>query len=113
MKAEAIYRGLRTPNGSLVTCDGKELQARIDLRKYSTTKFEWGHDGAGANQLALAIMADFCGDEMAMTLHQIFSRDIVASLGSSQWEMNSAMLIEWVRKNLKEQKQGAGTGNFV
>ena len=113
MKAEAIYRGLRTPNGALVTCDGKQLQTRTDLRKYSTTDFEWGHDGAGANQLALAILADFCGDDKAMDLHQTFSRDIVSSLGSMKWEMNSAMLIEWVRKALKEQKQGAGTGNFV
>jgi hypothetical protein len=113
MKAEAIYRGLRTPNGCLVTCDGKELPNRTDLRKYSTHTYEWGHEGGGSSQLSLAIIADFCGDDMAMQLHQDFTRDIVSALGANQWEINHIMLHEWVRKKLKEHKADAKPGHFI
>jgi hypothetical protein len=107
MKPEAIYRGIRTDKGCLVTCDNAELPARTDIRSLSNTGFEWGLESSGSGQLALAILADFCGDEQALDLYQDFQRDIIAPIGSSRWEMKAPMLIEWVRKRLKERKHDA------
>jgi len=115
MKPEATYRGIRTPNGCLVTCDNIELQARTDIRPISNIGFEWGLESSGSGQLALAILADFAGDDMAMNLYQEFQRDIIAPIGSSRWEMKAPMLIEWVRKKLKTMKDDdkAGVGSFI
>lgn len=115
MKPEATYRGIRTPNGCLVTCDNTELPARTDIRPLSNIGFEWGLESSGSGQLALAILADFCGDDMALELYQEFQRDIIAPIGSSRWEMKAPMLIEWVRKKLKTQKhdEKSGVGNFT
>jgi len=114
MKAEASYRGLRTPNGCLVTCDNVELPARTDIRPLSNTGYEWGLESSGSGQLALAILADFCGDDMALNLYQDFQRDIIAPIGSSRWEFKAPMLHEWIRNKLKEQKQETpATGNYT
>ena len=112
MKAEANYVGLRTPNGCLVTCDGKELPPRTDLRKHTSLGFDWGNMGSGAAQLSLAILSDFCGDEKALDLYESFKNDIISSLGAQRWEMNAPMLIDWVRRALKEHKRES-QGNFV
>lgn len=115
MKPEATYRGLRTPEGCLVTCDNVELPARTDIRPLSNVGFEWGLESAGSGQLALALLADFCGDDKALELYQDFQRDIIAPLGSSRWKMEAPMLIEWVRKKLKQKQQDnvRGAGNFT
>lgn len=114
MKPDSIYRGIRTPNGCLVTCDNAELPARTDIRPLCSTGFEWGLESSGSGQLSLAILADFCGDDQALDLYQDFQRDIIASIGSSRWELKSAMLIEWVRNRLKERKQDtSAVGNFT
>lgn len=112
MKVEANYRGLKTPNGNLVTCDAVQLQPRLDLRRLSPNGFEWGYENGGSGQLALAILADFAGDSIALDLYQKFQRDIISSLGSVQWNINAAMLHEWIRKALKEQKNDALPGNM-
>ena len=60
---------------SLVTvCDGQKsepLPLRLDLFNHSPTGFGWGYGGSGPAQLALALLADFLGDDdRAIRLHQ-------------------------------------------
>ena len=54
--------------GVRVTVDGRPLDPRLDLRVLSASGFEWGYDGGGPGQLALAILADqFPGASPALT----------------------------------------------
>ena len=48
------YRGGRSLEGAVVTVDGRPLPPRYDLKRLSSTGFEWTYEGAGPAQLALA-----------------------------------------------------------
>ena len=85
-----LYRGGRSLDGAEVSVDGKPLDPRYDLRRLSTTGFEWTYEGAGPAQLALALLADHLGDDrQALALYERFMRHLVAELDNS-WELTSA-----------------------
>ena len=51
---------------------------------HSPDGFQWGYEGSGPAQLALAILLDVTGDkERSIRLHQDFKRDKIATLGDS------------------------------
>lgn len=84
------YEGTRNLSGAVVTVDGAPLPPRFDLKKCSSTGFEWTYEGSGPAQLALAILADHLGDDpRALRLHERFMREVVASLANS-WRLTSA-----------------------
>jgi len=57
------------------------LPPRRDLANHSATGFAWGYQGSGPAQLALAILADYLGDdERALALHQVFKSKMIATL---------------------------------
>jgi len=85
-----IYQGSRQGGNVSVTKNGRPLQPRQDLQNHSPTGFEWGYEGSGPAQLALALLADYLrDDESALDLHQEFKRVIVANLPRSCWTLNS------------------------
>lgn len=84
------YRGDRTIDGVIVTVDGKPLDQRLDLKTLSLNGFEWSYEGVEPAQLALAILADYFGDDQkALTHYDIFMREIVANF-HNEWEMTEA-----------------------
>jgi hypothetical protein len=56
--AEKIYSGLRIKNKAYAFVNGNPLDLRLDLRNHSPDGVEWGYDGSGPHQLALAVTAD-------------------------------------------------------
>jgi hypothetical protein len=84
------YVGGRSLAGAEVTVDGKPLDPRFDLKRLSPTGFEWTYEGNGPAQLALALLADYLGDDArALALYDPFMRAVVAELDNS-WELTSA-----------------------
>lgn len=84
-----IYEGSRSLAGAVVTVDGRPLDPRLDLRRYSPAGFEWTYEGAGPKQLALALLADHLGDDAkALAQHEQFMREIVAFLDNA-WMLTS------------------------
>ena len=84
------YRGGRSLDGAVVTVDGRPLLPRYDLKRLSSTGFEWTYEGAGPAQLALALLADHLGDDaQALALCEPFMRRVVAELDNS-WELTAA-----------------------
>jgi len=84
------YRGARSLDGAVVTVDGARLDPRYDLKRLSPAGFEWTYEGAGPAQLALALLADHCGDDAkALAHYESFMRAVVAELDNS-WELSSA-----------------------
>ena len=68
---------------------GAELDPRLDLQAHSLTGFEWGYAGSGPAQLALALLADFLGDDAAaLRLYQPFKRATIARLQRPCWTLS-------------------------
>ena len=73
-----LYRG--SPDGKVIV-DGKTLDPRFDLRNHSPSGLSYGYGGSGPSQLALAILADFLGDDRkALVLYQPFKWRVIAQL---------------------------------
>jgi len=80
------YKGSREGYAVLVTVDLFPLNPRIDLWDYTPNGFEWGYDGRGPAQLALALLADCLGDDMeALRLHGDFKQAALVNLHFDQW----------------------------
>ena len=113
---DRTYHGLRGPDGIChVTVAvasailGRPLPPRLDLLNKSPTGFEWGYDGSGPAQLALALCADALGgsskgsagasrwnaaggdDAAALRLFQLFKSHVVSRLPRDEpWTLTSA-----------------------
>jgi hypothetical protein len=84
------FCGDRTIDGVKVTVDGKPLDQRLDLHRYTANGFEWSYEGPEPRQLALAILAAHLGDAaQAKVMVEPFMKAVVANFGN-EWEMTSA-----------------------
>jgi len=96
------YQGERGLEGAMVTVDGLPLPPRFDLRTFNRTGFEWTYSGPGPRQLALALLADYLGDDArALEMSGPFMHAVVAHLGNA-WVMTSDE-IEAALHNLEQQ----------
>jgi hypothetical protein len=85
-----MYSAQRNEHHELVvTVDGKALDPRLDLRCHSPDGFECGYGGSGPSQLALALLADCLGDEVALDRHHLFKWAVVAKLPEHRWTLTS------------------------
>jgi hypothetical protein len=83
------YEGKRTIDGLVVTVDGKRLDERYDVKRFTKYGFEWTYEGESPQQLALAILFDYLGDkDRAIRLSKPFMQDIVANL-DNDWTISS------------------------
>ncbi len=83
-----IYEGGRSLDGAVVTVDGKPLDPRFDLKVFSRAGFEWTYVGDGPRQTALALLADFLGDDQkALAATERFMRKVVAVLDNA-WRLS-------------------------
>jgi hypothetical protein len=84
------FCGDRTIDGIKVTVDGRPLDQRLDLHRYTANGFEWSYEGDEPRQLALAILAEHLNDPAsAPALVDPFMRSVVANF-DNEWEMTSA-----------------------
>ena len=98
------YEGRREGYAAIVTVDGRRLNPRRDLWNHSPSGFEWGYCGSGPAQLALAILADHCGnDEQALNFYQRFKWTVIAELPYRRWTLTSDQ-IDQVLRSLRERE---------
>jgi Family of unknown function (DUF6166) len=84
------FCGDRTIDGVVVTVDGRPLDQRLDLHRYTANGFEWSYEGEEPRQLSLAILAEHLSDAAAAkSLVEPFMKAVVANFGN-EWEMTSA-----------------------
>jgi uncharacterized protein DUF6166 len=89
-KPMKTFCGDRTIDGVKVTVDGKPLDQRLDLHRYTANGFEWSYEGPEPRQLSLAILAAHLDDAVqAKALVEPFMKAVVANFGND-WEMTSA-----------------------
>jgi hypothetical protein len=84
------FSGDRTIDGVKVWVDGRLLDQRLDLQRFTSNGFEWSYEGDEPRQLALAILAEHLNDGAgAKALVEPFMKAVVANFGN-EWEMTSA-----------------------
>ncbi len=72
-----------------MTVDGTPLDAQLSLQTFTDRGLEWGYEGDGPRQVALAILVQHIGDnDRALTLCEDFMLRVVANFGN-EWEMTS------------------------
>ena len=81
------YQGRRTIDGIMVTVDGKPLDKRYDLERFTDLGFEWSYEGDSPRQLALALLADCIGEDEASRLSKLFMTKVIAEL-DNDWQLS-------------------------
>jgi ethanolamine utilization protein EutQ (cupin superfamily) len=83
------YLGSRTIDGIVVSVDGRPLDERYDIRRFTNSGFEWTYNGDAPRQLALALLADHLGDaDKALELSAGFMKAKIADL-DNDWTLTS------------------------
>jgi hypothetical protein len=92
-----IYQGKRTIDGLVVTVDGQPLSEHYEVKRFTKFGFEWTYEGDSPQQLALAILADYLGDNVRATrLCAPFMKQIVANL-DNDWQLTGTEVDAAVR----------------
>lgn len=74
-------------------------EASQKLYNHSPDGFAWGYGGSGPAQLALAILLEIFGEEVALSHYQAFKNDIIAKQNSDQdLELAIQDVFAWVAK---------------
>lgn len=97
----ALYHGYRDSSAPLsdacrVVVNGEPLDPKLNLLSASPDGFEWGYGGSGPAQLALAILADAYGDEVALDLYHEFKSEVVTKLPEEEWTLTQRDLDQWM-----------------
>ena len=83
------YEGKRTIDGLVVTVDGRPLDEHYEVKRFTKYGFEWTYEGESPHQLALAILADYLGDNArAVRLSEAFMKQVVANL-DNDWTLRA------------------------
>lgn len=88
------FRGVREDgkaNVYIIADDGGNLgllNPHLDIREHSPSGFDWGYEGSGPAQLALAMCVTALGHPNGSSpdLYQEFKRKVVARFEESGWE---------------------------
>jgi hypothetical protein len=93
-----VYEGTRTIDGLVVTVDGRPLPEHYEVKRFTRFGFEWTYEGDSPQQLALAVLVDFLGDnDRAIQLSRPFMREVVANL-DNDWRLTGSEIEDGVRK---------------
>ncbi len=91
------YEGKRTIDGLVVTVNGQPLGEHYEVKRFTKFGFEWAYEGDSPQQLALAILVDYLGDNArAIRLCEPFMKQIVANL-DNDWRLTGAEIDAAVR----------------
>src|ERR1700683_490243 len=92
------YEGKRTMDGLVVTVDGKPLPEHYEVKRFTKRGFEWTYDGTSPQQLALAILFNYLGDEdRDVALSEAYMRDVIANL-DNDWKLTGDEIDAYLRK---------------
>jgi len=97
------YSGYRNEKGEVeVTVTDADsvrpLNPRTDIVSHSPDGFEWGYEGSGPAQLALAILADLTGKVPQAGAYQEFKRKFIATIKYGYWTIPEEVITNFLRK---------------
>jgi hypothetical protein len=84
----------------------RPLDPRFD-RRQAADSMNWGDDGSGPAQFALALAADVLGDDQAaLDVHRRLRSRLVATLPQDGWTLTEEHVRRAIHDNLRERGQG-------
>ena len=91
-------RAIRGADESGITTGGKPLDWRASLavRNHSPTGPEWGYNGSGPAQLALAILLAVTDRETAERRYQQFKNEVIATITDAEWSLPLRDVDHWL-----------------
>ena len=91
---------VRGATDSDVTVDATPLDWRASLavRNHSPTGPEWGYNGSGPAQLALAILLAVTDRETAERRYQQFKDDVIARIADAEWSLPLRDVRSWLKR---------------
>ena len=70
------------------------------LWNHSQDGFNWGYEGSGCAQLALALLLEFSDDNIAPAVYQKFKREVIARLPMEKsFELSEDFIKDWIKIN--------------
>lgn len=114
---DVTYTGLRAVQpeyghgGPLVvgvSRNGERRNLKLDDDRLIDAEFEWGYEGAGPRRLAVAILNDFLGRNVELTVSNDFLRDVVAHL-RNEFELTGAEIASWLSNRSQATSDDART----
>lgn len=94
------FKGHRTLLGTrYVTYGELELPLRYELFAISKGGFDWGHVGAGAQQLAFSMLYQVTNEEFAKHNAPLFTTEVVSKFNTRDWVINASDILKWASKN--------------
>ena len=76
----------------------RPLPARLEVVNHSPTGFEWGYNGSGPAQLALAILCDHLGNpKLALKFYQEFKQQIIATIPTDYFIITDSQVNDWLK----------------
>jgi hypothetical protein len=97
-----VTRGLKSPS-ACVPDDAADavtyfLPSRLDLL-YITPGFDWGRQGSKPRmeQLALALLADAVGEDLALEVYEWFAASVIATCNQDALAMTDEDVMHWCR----------------
>ena len=93
------YEGKRTIDGLVVTVDGQKLDEHYGVKRFTKYGFEWTYEGESPQQLALAMLADYLGDNArAVDLSEPFMKAVIANL-DNDWVLAGSEIDAFLAKS--------------
>jgi len=85
-----------------VYVDGEYLDPKesLKLENHSPDGFNWGYEGSGPSQLALALLLHFTKDKrFSVLFHNELKSDIISLISQgSDFSINKESIIQWIEK---------------
>lgn len=78
---------------------GALLPPRHDLVAYDCP-FAWGNESHGALALALAVLSDWAGDDLAKRHHVAFAWDVLARIEPADFELSAQRIQDWLEDRI-------------
>ena len=75
-----------------------DWQASLAVRNHSPSGPEWGYNGSGPAQLALAILLAVTDRETAQRRYQEFKDDVIARISDAQWSLPLRDVRKWLER---------------
>ncbi len=96
--------------GVIVNYNGRALNPRLDLRNHSPEGLEWGYNGSGPAQLALAICAHALGDDIAaLSIYQEFKDRCVSEWKGESWKICKDQVLVILRQIMTDRPKNTST----
>jgi len=95
--SKKVYAMRRNADGStVVVVEQKGEKPLKHVVRHSPAGFEWGYGGSGPADLALSILTDALGAELADSCYQDFKWSFISCLPREGGEITGSQILTWL-----------------